>query len=57
MTAGHKTPGDPRGTGWGALVAAAARHDAEISGTAVCGTSRGWSRRARRTSAVKPAKR
>ncbi|MFD9908732.1 fic family toxin-antitoxin system, toxin component [Streptomyces sp. NPDC059063] len=30
MIAEHKTPGDPQVTDWGALVAAVARHDAEI---------------------------
>ncbi|MFJ8649297.1 fic family toxin-antitoxin system, toxin component [Streptomyces sp. NPDC093546] len=35
MVAEHKTPGDPQVTDWGALVAAVARHDAEIFGTAV----------------------
>ncbi|MET9801935.1 fic family toxin-antitoxin system, toxin component [Streptomyces sp. NPDC006368] len=35
MIAEHKTPGDPQVTDWGALVAAVARHDAEIFGTSV----------------------
>ncbi|MFI2371263.1 fic family toxin-antitoxin system, toxin component [Streptomyces sp. NPDC018833] len=35
MVAEHKTPGDPRVTDWGALVAAVSRHDAEIFGTPV----------------------
>ncbi|MFF7449454.1 MULTISPECIES: fic family toxin-antitoxin system, toxin component [unclassified Streptomyces] len=30
MLAEHHTPGDPQVTDWGALVAAVARHDAEI---------------------------
>ncbi|HEY3478604.1 MAG TPA: fic family toxin-antitoxin system, toxin component [Streptomyces sp.] len=32
MVAEHYTPGDPPVTDWGALVAAVARHDAEIFG-------------------------
>ncbi|MFH8883454.1 fic family toxin-antitoxin system, toxin component [Streptomyces californicus] len=35
MVAEHKTPGDPQVVDWGALVAAVARHDAEIFGSAV----------------------
>ncbi|MFJ8251937.1 fic family toxin-antitoxin system, toxin component [Streptomyces sp. NPDC094466] len=35
MVAEHKTPGDPQVSDWGALVAAVARHDAEIFGSAV----------------------
>ncbi|MFJ6806558.1 fic family toxin-antitoxin system, toxin component [Streptomyces anulatus] len=35
MVAEHKTPGDPQVADWGALVAAVARHDAEIFGSAV----------------------
>ncbi|MFG3499010.1 fic family toxin-antitoxin system, toxin component [Streptomyces sp. NPDC047928] len=35
MVAEHKTPRDPRVTDWGALVAAVARHDAEIFGMPV----------------------
>ncbi|QGV81804.1 fic family toxin-antitoxin system, toxin component [Streptomyces ficellus] len=35
MVAEQATPGDPRVTDWGALVAAVARHDAEIFGVAV----------------------
>ncbi|WP_217242053.1 fic family toxin-antitoxin system, toxin component [Streptomyces sp. AC555_RSS877] len=30
MVAEHKTPGDPQVTDWGALVAAVARHEAQI---------------------------
>ncbi|MFJ3930626.1 MULTISPECIES: fic family toxin-antitoxin system, toxin component [unclassified Streptomyces] len=37
MVAEHRTPGDPRVTDWGALIAAVARHDAEIFGTPVYG--------------------
>lgn len=35
MVAEHQTPGDPQVTDWGALVAAVARHDAEIFGVSV----------------------
>ncbi|MGW0820619.1 fic family toxin-antitoxin system, toxin component [Streptomyces sp. NPDC002845] len=35
MLAEHKTPGDPQVTDWGALVAAVARHEAEIFDTPV----------------------
>ncbi|ARP73905.1 fic family toxin-antitoxin system, toxin component [Streptomyces pluripotens] len=35
MLAEQKTPGDPQVTDWGALVAAVARHRAEIFGVAV----------------------
>src|SRR5207244_6913824 len=35
MIAEEKTPGDPQVTDWGALVAAVARHDAEIFGVPV----------------------
>ncbi|MFD5569270.1 fic family toxin-antitoxin system, toxin component [Streptomyces cadmiisoli] len=35
MLAEQKTPGDPQVTDWGALVAAVARHDAEIFGVPV----------------------
>ncbi|HEY9374569.1 fic family toxin-antitoxin system, toxin component [Streptomyces sp.] len=35
MVAEHRTPGDPQVTDWGALVAAVARHDAEIFGVPV----------------------
>jgi hypothetical protein len=35
MLAEHKTPGDPQVTDWGALVAAVARHRAEIFGLPV----------------------
>lgn len=35
MVAEHKTPGDPQVTDWGALVAAIARHEAEIFGVPV----------------------
>ncbi|WUH95349.1 fic family toxin-antitoxin system, toxin component [Streptomyces sp. NBC_00433] len=35
MVAEHNTPGDPQVTDWGALVAAVARHDAEIFGLPV----------------------
>ncbi|MFI8189514.1 fic family toxin-antitoxin system, toxin component [Streptomyces sp. NPDC085946] len=35
MLAEHKTPGDPQVTDWGALVAAVARHQADIFGTPV----------------------
>ncbi|ARX81841.1 fic family toxin-antitoxin system, toxin component [Streptomyces alboflavus] len=35
MVAEHKTPGDPQVTDWGALVAAVARHHAEIFGVPV----------------------
>lgn len=35
MVAGQKTPGDPQVTDWGALVAAVARHEAEIFGVPV----------------------
>ncbi|MFH8793266.1 fic family toxin-antitoxin system, toxin component [Streptomyces sp. NPDC017941] len=35
MVAEHKTPGDPQVTDWGALVAAVARHQAEIFGVPV----------------------
>ncbi|MEV8566434.1 fic family toxin-antitoxin system, toxin component [Streptomyces sp. NPDC051322] len=35
MVAEHKTPGDPQVTDWGALVAAVARHEAEIFGIPV----------------------
>ncbi|KUF17082.1 hypothetical protein [Streptomyces silvensis] len=35
MVAEHKTPGDPLVTDWGALVAAVARHEAEIFGVPV----------------------
>nr|WP_198351720.1 fic family toxin-antitoxin system, toxin component [Streptomyces typhae] len=35
MVAEHKTPGDPQVTDWGALVAAVARHEAEIFGVPV----------------------
>ncbi|MFB8106523.1 MULTISPECIES: fic family toxin-antitoxin system, toxin component [Streptomyces] len=35
MVAEHKTPGDPQVVDWGALVAAVARHEAEIFGSAV----------------------
>ncbi|WP_327292830.1 fic family toxin-antitoxin system, toxin component [Streptomyces sp. NBC_01198] len=35
MVAEHNTPGDPLVTDWGALVAAVARHDAEIFGRPV----------------------
>ncbi|KOG38623.1 hypothetical protein [Streptomyces resistomycificus] len=35
MLAEHNTPGDPQVTDWGALVAAVARHDAEIFGVPV----------------------
>ncbi|TXS49494.1 fic family toxin-antitoxin system, toxin component [Streptomyces sp. OR43] len=37
MVAEHKTPGDPQVTDWGALVAAVARHEAEIFGSPVYG--------------------
>ncbi|RST16992.1 fic family toxin-antitoxin system, toxin component [Streptomyces sp. WAC05374] len=37
MVAEQKTPGDPRVTDWGALVAAVSRHDAEIFGVPVYG--------------------
>ncbi|SHN24084.1 fic family toxin-antitoxin system, toxin component [Actinacidiphila paucisporea] len=37
MVAEHNTPGDPQVTDWGALVAAVARHDAEIFGLPVYG--------------------
>ncbi|MFH8371265.1 fic family toxin-antitoxin system, toxin component [Streptomyces sp. NPDC018031] len=35
MVAEHSTPGDPRVTDYGALVAAVSRHEAEIFGTPV----------------------
>ncbi|WP_406448074.1 fic family toxin-antitoxin system, toxin component [Streptomyces sp. NBC_00876] len=35
MVAEHKMPGDPQVTDWGALVAAVARHEAEIFGSPV----------------------
>ncbi len=35
MVAEHNTPGDPQVTDWGALLAALARHQAEIFGTPV----------------------
>lgn len=35
MVAEHKTPGDPQVIDWGALVAAVARHEAEIFGSPV----------------------
>ncbi|MBT2400410.1 fic family toxin-antitoxin system, toxin component [Streptomyces sp. ISL-100] len=35
MIAEHKTPGDPQVVDWGALVAAVARHEAEIFGIPV----------------------
>lgn len=35
LVAEKNTPGDPQVTDWGALVAAVARHDAEIFGTPV----------------------
>lgn len=35
MVAEHNTPGDPQVTDWGALLAAVARHQAEIFGTPV----------------------
>ncbi|MFF6780653.1 fic family toxin-antitoxin system, toxin component [Streptomyces sp. NPDC012510] len=35
MVAERKTPGDPQVTDWGALVAAVARHEAEIFGVPV----------------------
>ncbi|MCX4450438.1 fic family toxin-antitoxin system, toxin component [Streptomyces sp. NPDC087866] len=35
MVAEHKTPGDPQVTDWGGLVAAVARHEAEIFGSPV----------------------
>ncbi|MFI0980345.1 fic family toxin-antitoxin system, toxin component [Streptomyces sp. NPDC021093] len=35
MIAEHRTPGDPRVVDWGALVAAVARHEAEIFGVPV----------------------
>ncbi|MFE7353280.1 fic family toxin-antitoxin system, toxin component [Streptomyces sp. NPDC057543] len=35
MVAEHKTPGDPQVADWGALVAAVARHEAEIFGSPV----------------------
>ncbi|MFE9866194.1 fic family toxin-antitoxin system, toxin component [Streptomyces sp. NPDC005506] len=35
MVAEHKTPGDPQVVDWGALVAAVARHEAEIFGSPV----------------------
>lgn len=35
IVAEHNTPGDPRVTDWGALIAAVARHQAEIFGTPV----------------------
>ncbi|MEU0660978.1 fic family toxin-antitoxin system, toxin component [Streptomyces lavendulocolor] len=35
MVAEQQTPGDPRVTDWGALVAAVSRHDAEIFGVPV----------------------
>lgn len=37
MVAEHKTPGDPQVVDWGALVAAVARHEAEIFGIPVYG--------------------
>jgi prophage maintenance system killer protein len=37
MIAEHKTPGDPQVVDWGALVAAVARHEAEIFGIPVYG--------------------
>ncbi|MEU8827082.1 fic family toxin-antitoxin system, toxin component [Streptomyces sp. NPDC048636] len=37
MIAEHHTPGDPRVTDYGALVAAVSRHEAEIFGTPVYG--------------------
>lgn len=37
MVAEHKTPGDPQVADWGALVAAVARHEAEIFGNPVYG--------------------
>jgi hypothetical protein len=38
MLAEQRTPGDPQITDWGALVAAVARHEAEIFGVPVYGT-------------------
>ncbi|MEU6218590.1 fic family toxin-antitoxin system, toxin component [Streptomyces sp. NPDC047022] len=38
MVAEQKTPGDPQVTDWGALVAAVARHEAEIFGVPVYDT-------------------
>ncbi len=38
MLAERRTPGDPGGTDWGALVAAVARHRAEIFDTPVYDT-------------------
>ena len=35
MVAEHNTPGDPQVTDWGALLAALARHQAEIFGTPI----------------------
>ncbi|WP_418955798.1 fic family toxin-antitoxin system, toxin component [Streptomyces tritici] len=35
MVAEHQTPGDPQVTDWGALIAAVARHEAEIFGVPV----------------------
>ncbi|MFI5804893.1 fic family toxin-antitoxin system, toxin component [Streptomyces sp. NPDC051561] len=35
MVAEHRTPGDPQVVDWGALVAAVARHEAEIFGVPV----------------------
>jgi prophage maintenance system killer protein len=35
MVAENSTPGDPQVTDWGALVAAVARHEAEIFGTEI----------------------
>jgi hypothetical protein len=35
IVAEHNTPGDPQVTDWGALIAAVARHQAEIFGTPV----------------------
>ncbi|GAA2508564.1 fic family toxin-antitoxin system, toxin component [Streptomyces gobitricini] len=37
MVAEQQTPGDPRVTDWGALVAAVSRHEAEIFGVPVYG--------------------
>ena len=37
MVAEHRTPGDPQVVDWGALVAAVARHEAEIFGVPVYG--------------------
>ncbi|WP_432136898.1 MULTISPECIES: fic family toxin-antitoxin system, toxin component [unclassified Streptomyces] len=38
MLAEQRTPGDPQVTDWGALVAAVARHQAEVLGRPVYGT-------------------